>query len=72
MFKFLKQKNTSDGTPIQKFLLYIGIPLDILISIGIGCVVELAAGICLFIILGFMMCCIWDAEAFGSGGDGLD
>lgn len=72
MFKFLKQKNQNDGTSVQKFLLYIGMPLIILTSIGVGYMVEPGAGIFLFIFSGMMMCFTWDAEAFGNGGDGLD
>ena len=69
MFKFLKQKNPSDGTPVQKFLLYVGIPISIIISITVGVITEhpFPAGLVLFILV-FFMSMIWDMEVFGSGG----
>ncbi len=63
----------NDGTSIQKILLFLGIPLNILISICVGCVVEPGAGIALFIFMSMMMGWVWDGQA-GSheGGHGLD
>ncbi len=70
MFKFLKQKNQNDGTSVQKFLLYIGIPISIVISITVGIIVNHPAPtVVILIILMFFMSMIWDAEAFGNGGD---
>ncbi len=61
----------NDGTSIQKFLLYIGIPLNILISIFVGCMTQEAGfGIFFFIFTIMMMGWIWDGQA--SSDHGLD